>query len=101
MIFAFKKGEGIIVQPKMDITIDLLSKDELDISKHEDEILYYDIFMELPEFISEGLIKEYGTSNIVFPVERSKIDVIKYRKFLYRFLNPSEYELRIPKMNLQ
>ena len=48
------------------------------------------------EFVTEYLLANYPTHNFKFPIAASKIDILRERKFLHRFLYPQEFTEHIP-----
>ena len=101
--FDYAKGLGLIFLPKVGNIIDpdmvnlinIMKTPSID--KQGEAFLFNNLVGEgTHPYVSNYLLENYPTHNFKFPIAASRVDVMREKDFLMRFLNPQEFKTPIP-----
>ena len=91
----FIPGKGNMIDPDIVNLINIMKAPSLD-TKGTLFLFESLVGEDSHELVTNYLLDNYPTHNFKFPIAASKVDVMREKEFLMRFLNPQEFKEVIP-----
>lgn len=96
VVLIYIENQGITLHPSYAEVVGYLEQEDLDRAGREE--LYDLLMMDFPSKLTQHFMDRYPMDNLAFPISHSKLDVVKYWKFLHRYHSAGYYSPKTPNM---